>query len=142
MQMLCWCCLTGAFQRPADAQLVPEGIHQDAKGPVELCGLKAADVPRLREAARDSDTLRFRAINSERFELFASDDELNQLVFTRSTETAYPAATCRHSFRVADGSWHQRRTMRCEATREACDKLFVEFEGLDKRVADALGGTE
>jgi hypothetical protein len=32
--------------------------------------------------------------------------------------------------------------MRCEATREACDKLFVEFEGLDKRVADALGGTE
>jgi hypothetical protein len=136
------CCLSLAAPVSADAQLVPEGIHQNANGPVELCGLKGTNVAALVLAARGSDELRSTPIDSDRFELFASKDSLKQLVFTRSTEAAYPAATCRHAFKVADGSWQQTRDMRCEATREACDKLFLEFQDLDQRLAASLGGRE
>ena len=122
----------------AHAQLVPEGIHEEVSGPVELCGLRGEDVANLHNAAEASGEFRSTPIDSDRFLLFTSEDGLKQLVFTRPSEPAHPAATCRHAFQVADGSWHQERSMRCDASREACDRLFVEFQELDQRMADSL----
>ena len=125
---------------PADAQIVPEGIHQHARGPVELCGLTGRDVRDLIERARASPAWRLTPIDAARFELFVAVDGMNQLVVTRPSEPAHPAATCRHVFQDTAGNWLQERAMRCEASREDCDRLFIEFQELDERLRQSLAG--
>jgi len=118
-------------------QAVPEGTHRDADGPVEMCGLKAEDVPALRVAAVASTQLRSVPIESDRFELFASPDQNFQLLFTLPAEAAYPAATCRHVYEQ-DGYLRMSRSMRCEVGRAECDALFLEVQALDSQLTSAL----
>lgn len=133
--------VAAALPAAAGAQKVPEGIHSIAPpGPVELCGIRAANLAALREAAAASARLHAMPITSDRFELFSSDDSFDQLVFTRAGEAAHPAATCRHLSFTPDGSLHQERDMRCDASREACDRLFIEFQELDRQAAETLRG--
>ena len=124
----------------ASAQLVPEGIHQEARGPAELCGLTAPDALQFMELLRTSPEVQSIPIESDRFELFAADDHMKQWVITRPSEPAHPAVTCRHAFEGPDGSWYQTRSMRCDASREACDRLFIEFQELDERLRQSLEG--
>ena len=116
---------------------MPEGVHTIDSGPIEMCGLRAANVSELREAALASTTLRPVPIGTSRFELFADENHFNQLVFTTAADTAFPAATCRHTFEE-DGTLRMRRSMRCEAGRAECDALFLEFQYLDAWAARAL----
>src|SRR5688572_27264612 len=128
---------------PAAAQTVPEGIHSDAEGPSTICGLTGSDAVHLMRQVRASPTLTEQAIQSDRFELYASairGDSFVQWALTRQTEPAHPAVTCRHVYREDDGSWYQRRGMRCDAGREACDRLFTEFRELDERVRQEMMG--
>jgi len=112
------------------AQAVSEDIHDDVSGPVEMCGVKAADAASLLEAIRRDG--RFRALDSgsERFELFATEDHHIQWVATRPGEAAFPAVTCRRVYEDNGGVKMDRR-LRCDASREACDALFLEFQALD-----------
>lgn len=121
-----------------NAQRVPEGVHQDARGPAEMCGLVGRDARELIEKARLAPSLRATPVDSARFEVFASADGLDLLVVTRPTEPAHPTATCRHVYRDAAGNWLQERNMRCDAGRDACDRLFLEFQALDARMRQAI----
>ena len=125
----------------ARAQSVPESIHSDAAGPVELCGLRAADVSNLKGAAKASSRLVATPIDTPRFEMFASDDQMDQLVFTTASEAAYPAATCRHVYEE-QGTLRMNRQMRCEAGRAECDALFLEFQALDAQMTRQLQGRD
>jgi len=121
------------------AQSVPESIHSEAQGPTQLCGLTADSVAALRTKAASSETLRVVPIDTPRFELYADADQTYQLIFTRPSEAAYPAATCRHTF-DEDGSVRMNRSMRCEGGRAECDALFLEFQALDAQLTSALQG--
>ncbi len=132
--------LLAVFAAPADAQSVPEGIHSFADGPAEMCGVSGPDAAGLIAAARLSPMLRSTPIDSDRFELFVAVEGMDQLVVTLPSEPAHPAATCRHVYQDEAGNWMQDRTMRCDAGREACDRLFIEFRELDERLRQALVG--
>ncbi|NBW08873.1 MAG: hypothetical protein EBR82_12695 [Caulobacteraceae bacterium] len=126
---------------PAPAQSVPESIHSEAEGPVELCGLAASDVAGLKAAAKASPRLVETPIGSARFELFASDDQMDQLIFTTAGEAAYPAATCRHMYED-NGALRMNRKMRCEAGRAECDAMFLEFQALDAQMTRSIQGRD
>ncbi len=123
----------------ASAQSVPEGVHSEAQGPVQLCGLVADSVASLRTKAAASETLRVVPLDTPRFDLYADARQTYQLIFTRPSEAAYPAATCRHTFEE-DGSVRMNRSMRCEAGRAECDALFLEFQALDAQLTSSIQG--
>lgn len=127
-----------ASSQPVAAQSVAEGVHSDAHGPSTMCGLTGKDAQDLMKQVRVSRTVSNQALNSDRFELYASSDSLIQWVFTKPNEPAYPAVTCRHVYQEKDGSWYQTRNMRCDSVREACDRLFTEFQALDERARQEL----
>ena len=122
--------LIGLSPSTSLAQVVSEDIHDDVTGPVEMCGVKAADAASLLEAVKGDN--RFRALDSgsDRFELFATEDHNIQWVATRSGEAAFPAVTCRRVYNE-NGGVKMDRHLRCDASREACDALFLEFQALD-----------
>ena len=78
-------------------------------------------------------------LDTPRFELFADARQTYQLIFTRPSEAAYPAATCRHTFEK-DGSVRMNRSMSCEAGRAECDGLFLEFQALDAQLTASFQG--
>ena len=122
----------------AAAQRVPEGIHSIQSGPVEMCGIRGRDLGAYVAALRTSPAHRPEAIGSDRFELFVAKEGWDQIVLTRPTEPAHPAATCRHALRDAEGNFMMERQMRCDASREACDRLFLEFQALDERMRQEI----
>lgn len=103
-----------------------------------MCGLTGRDAQDLMERVRTSPTIKRQALDSDRFELYSSSDSMIRWVFTKPGERAYPAATCRHVYQGKNGSWQQTRNMRCDATRDACDRLFTEFQELDKQVRQQM----
>lgn len=124
---------------PAPSQSVPEGVHRNAAGPAEMCGLSGRNARELIEKVRASPNLHRSPVESERFEVFESLDEHDQWALTRPSEPAHPTVTCRH-FYVENGATYQTRDMRCDAGRAACDRLFLEFQELDRRMRDYIGG--
>ena len=128
--------LLSAFPSETRSQPVPEGIHREAQGPSQMCGLTGANALDLIRQVTASPNFR-RASGSNRFEFYLSTNGADALVFTLPSEPAYPAITCRHLFDQA-GSTYQERTMRCDASREACDRLFLEFRALDEELARSL----
>lgn len=130
--------IAGLSVTPARAQVVSKDIHDDVSGPVEMCGIEAEDAVALLAAIKRDG--RFRAVDSgsDRFELFATEDHFVQWVATRPGETAYPAVTCRRVYEE-NGAFMMKREMRCDASREACDALFLEFQALDDRMSAELG---
>jgi hypothetical protein len=125
---------------PAGAQLVPEGVHSDPQGRSSMCGIVGDDALDLMRQVRASPSLNRSPIDTDRFELFVSEGGLTQWVFTTPGEAAYPAVTCRLVYQERDGSWLQTRAMRCDASREACDELFLEFQALDEQVRQEIRG--
>ncbi len=102
-----------------------------------MCGLTGEDALDLLVQARASSDLRPVAIDTPRFIMFANAGHSCQLIFTNPTEAAHPAATCRHVYQ-ADGALRMSRQMRCDAGREECDALFLEFRTLDAELTRAL----
>lgn len=131
--------IIAAFPQAAGAQAVPEGIHQNANGPAEMCGLVGRDARDLIKKARASPNLVLTDIGSDRFELFQSDPPTYQLVATKPSEPAHPAVSCRRLFEE-NGSLQIDRSMRCDAGRSVCDALFIEFQELDAAMIKAVRG--
>jgi hypothetical protein len=102
-----------------------------------MCSLHGADAYDFLRQVKASMDLH-RAQESGRFELFVSDDGLTQWIFTRPTEDAYPAVTCRRLNRDGQGHWIAKRSLRCEAGRISCDRLFAEFQRLDEQFRRSL----
>ena len=121
----------------SSAQLVPEGVHHIDQGPVAMCGLVGRDVRDFVSHLRASPSFQAHPIESSRFELFASTHDMDQIVVTRPSEPAYPAVTCRHIYQEG-GAWLSSRATRCEASRDACDRLYVEFQNLDAEMRRAV----
>jgi hypothetical protein len=128
-----------AVSQLSATQQVPEGIHSEARGPSEMCGLVGRDALDLVAQAKASSHLSEVAIETERFVMFANADHSYQLVATTASETAYPAASCRHTFEE-DGQVRMIRSLRCDAGRAACDALFLEFQALDAGVTRQIRG--
>ena len=120
------------------AQPVPEGIHNYTRAPSTLCGITGRDALDLRSKVMTDPKLAQEPSGSERFELYSTADAHTQWVFTTPGEAAYPAATCRRLHNDAGGDAIMERKMRCDGAREACDKLFIEFQELDARARQLL----
>jgi hypothetical protein len=103
-----------------------------------MCGLSGNDALDLLRKVRASRAISEQAAASDRFEIYATGDSFIQWVFTKKSEPAYPAITCRRIYQEANGSWQQTRNMRCDASREACDRLFSEFQSLDEQMRQQL----
>ena len=117
----------------AHAQLVPEGVHKDATGPAEMCGLSGRNASELAERVRSAPNLRKMEVGTNRFEVYATENQFVQFALTLPSEAAYPAVTCRYVYEQ-NGRMLQERKMRCNASRDACDRLFLEFQELDERL--------
>lgn len=125
---------------PAAAQRTPEQAHRDATGPSTMCGITGRDAADLIRIVRQTPRFHEQAVGSPRFELFATSDSMTQWLFTKVGEAAHPAVSCRHVFADSEGGFSQTRDLRCDSSREACDRLFVELRDLDDKVREALGG--
>lgn len=131
--------LAAGTPAPGQAQLVPEGIHSQTRGPADLCGVVGADANAVIALLRSTPTVSAEQVDSDRFEVFVARDGFVQWVVTRPGEPAHPAVTCRRLIRDAQGSLLSERQMRCDAERLPCDRLFLEFQALDEQVRAAIG---
>ncbi|CDX19132.1 hypothetical protein MPLB_1750022 [Mesorhizobium sp. ORS 3324] len=114
-----------------------ETVYGYEHGPSTMCDIHGADTADFLSQVRAGASLH-QAPASDRFELFVSDDGLTQWVFTKSSEAAYPAVTCRRIVQDSQGNWISNREIRCEADRAACDGLTEEFEELDDQLRRSL----
>lgn len=129
------------LQATALAQSIPEGIHSDVKGPSEMCGVTADNAYGFEAQVRANPKFR-QGEGTNRFILFSSADETVQWVFATRSNTVFPLASCRQLSEGPDGALYLRRQMRCDASRDECDRAYLEFEALDDQVKDALSGGE
>jgi hypothetical protein len=122
----------------ANTQTISEDIHTDAQGPSTMCGMTGRDANELMTLVRASRKFKAQPIASTRFEVFSNRKSTMQWVLTKRGEYAYPAASCREFYTDSDGGTSQKRDMRCDASREACDRLFAEFQQLDQLMIGSL----
>jgi hypothetical protein len=123
---------------PVGAQLVPEGIHSLATGAEEICGITAASAVEFEAKIRADRRLKPMG-GDDRYQVFGNRKKMVQWAVATRANPAYPLATCRHAFRK-DGSIYQTRSMRCDASREACDRAFLDFQALDRELSRAVSG--
>ncbi|RUX24880.1 hypothetical protein EOA23_21195 [Mesorhizobium sp. M2A.F.Ca.ET.042.01.1.1] len=112
-----------------------ETVYRYEHGPSTMCGIRGADTADFLRQVRAG--LR-QVPASDRFDLFVADDGVTQWVFTKPSEKAYPAVTCRWLDRDSQGNWISKREIRCEADRAACDRLADEFASLDDQLRRSL----
>jgi hypothetical protein len=125
-----------ALQGAAAGQSVPQGIHSDATGPTEMCGVTAATAPEFEEAITRDASFREEGGN-DLYRAFNNADRFIQWVFSTPKNPAHPLATCRRLV-SKDGNIYAGREMRCDASREACDRAFLQFQALDEGLRRAL----
>jgi hypothetical protein len=58
--------------------------------------------------------------------------------FTKASHPAYPSVACRRVVKGADGSRRVETQLRCNATKEACDRLAADYAALDKEIMEAI----
>jgi hypothetical protein len=125
-----------AMAQTAPGPIAPESGHSRVVAPKTLCGITATsalDFERQVKASAEAKQL----LETDRFVAYDAPDTLTQWVFAKPGNSAYPLATCRHAY-VNDGSWYMNRDMRCDDTRERCDKALLEFEHLDQQAKEAV----
>lgn len=113
----------------AQANPVPEGVHTLADGPETICGITGAsaqDFERQVKAAGQYNN------ETDRYATYEGPVSMTLWAFAKPSNFAYPLATCMRVF-VKDGRTLMERKMRCDSTREACDRAFLEFDELDGR---------
>ena len=124
---------------PTFAQSVPEGVHTDATGPSSVCGISGEDALAIREKLKNSPAIVEKPSGSDRFETYFSTTEHKSWTVTTRNDAAYPAVTCAYLY-DAGGGTDMSREMRCDASREACDALFLEFEAHDEQIRKQMRG--
>ncbi|WP_193771564.1 hypothetical protein [Mesorhizobium sp. M2E.F.Ca.ET.219.01.1.1] len=112
-----------------------ETVYRYEHGPSAMCGIHGGGTADFLRQVRAS--LR-QAPASDRFDLFVGDDGVTQWVFTKPSEKAYPAVTCRWLDKDSQGHWIIKRKIRCQADRAACDRLAGEFATLDDQLRRSL----
>jgi len=121
------------------AQAVPEGLHSEVRGPSDVCGVSGESALGIRASLRSDPTITEKPSGSERFETYFSSTEDKQWTVTTQADAAYPAVTCVHLF-TSEGGTDMLRQMRCDASREACDALYLEFRAHDEQIRRQLRG--
>ena len=119
------------------AQPVPEGVHSDVIGSSTVCGVTGADALAIRDSLKADPTIVEKASGSPRFETYFSSTESKQWTATTEVDAAHPAVTCVYLYNSGTGTDMQRE-MRCDASREACDALFREFQSSDAEVRERI----
>jgi hypothetical protein len=112
---------------------VPEGVHTDATGPSTVCGVTGQDALAIRAKLKADPKIAEKRSGSARFEAYFSSAEPKQWTVTTTKDAAYPAVTCVYLYNSGGGT-EMSREMRCDASREACDALFEEFQTNDAKV--------
>ena len=120
----------------APAPLVPEGVHSLAKGPETICEITGASAVDFERQVQNSPSWNL-LVETDRFIAYQSSDNLMQWVFAKSGNNAYPLATCRRAYQQ-NGAWYMDRKIRCEDSRENCDRAYLEFEMLDEQTKGAI----
>jgi len=69
-------------------------------------------------------------METDEFSVFEGPAKDSQWVFAKPAYFAYPLATCRNLLEQ-DGGIYMHRSMRCDDSREDCDRAFLEFQGMD-----------
>jgi hypothetical protein len=124
---------------PTFAQAVPEGVHTDANGPSDLCGVSGENAMAIRQKLKADPRIVERPSGSDRFETYYSSVETKQWTVTTAKDAAYPAVTCVHLYNSGGGT-DMSREMRCDASRAACDALFQEFQANDDKILKQIKG--
>ena len=119
---------------------VPEAIHSLAKGPETFCGVTASSAQDFERQVKVSANAK-RVTDTDRFTAYEGPAEMTVWVFAKPTNSAYPLATCRYVY-VKDGATYMGRKMRCDDTRERCDRAFIEFNELDQHAAASVRGSQ
>jgi hypothetical protein len=114
------------------APLVPEGVHSLAKGPETICGVTGASARDFESKVKSSPKAKYNN-ETDRYVTYEGPMPMTLWAFAKPSNFAYPVATCMRVY-VEGGQTHTERTMRCDGSREACDRTFLEFRGLDKQV--------
>lgn len=124
---------------PMIAQTVPVGVHSDADGPSDLCGVRGENALAIRAKLKSDASITEEPSGSPRFETYFSSVETKQWTVTTQRDAAYPAATCVHLYN-SNGGTDMKRQMRCDASRAACDTLFREFDASDAALRKQIKG--
>lgn len=130
---------TSSLTSPALADDVPEGVHKEASGASDVCGIAGQGALAIREKLRADPTIVEKPSGSPRFETYFSTVETKQWTVTTKGDPSYPAVTCVHLYN-AEGATRLNRQMRCDASRKACDRLFLEFQAHDAQIKRQIRG--
>jgi hypothetical protein len=114
-------------------------VHTDATGPSNICGVVGADALAIRSKLRADPNIAEKPSGSARFETYVSSTEPKQWTVTTTKDAAYPAVTCAYLYNSGGGT-DMSREMRCDASREACDTLFEEFQANDEKIIARIRG--
>jgi hypothetical protein len=115
---------------------VPEGIHSMADGPETICGITAVSADDFERRVRASPSARL-YMETDQFSVYEGPEEMSQWVFAKPAYFAYPLATCRRLYEK-DGGIYMHRLMRCDDTRDDCDRAFLEFHGMDEQMKQSV----
>jgi hypothetical protein len=124
---------------PAVAQSVPDGVHTPASGPSDICGVTGDDALAIRAKLRADPHIVEQPSGSARFETYFSSTESKQWTVNTTNDAVYPAVTCVYLYNSGEGT-DMSREMRCDASREACDTLFEEFQANDAKIRAQIQG--
>jgi len=58
--------------------------------------------------------------------------------FTPSNHPAHPSVGRRRLLRHSDGGWFVETRILCQAEKAACDKLYADYQLLDRRMTEAI----
>ena len=111
--------------------LVPEGIHSLSDGPETICGITGSSAVDFEQQVRASPKAKLYS-ETEEFVVFEGPANSSQWVFAKPAYFAFPLATCR-SLYEENGGIYMHRAMRCDDTRDDCDRAFLQFRDMDAR---------
>jgi hypothetical protein len=120
--------------------VVPEGIHSLANGPETICGITASSAEEFELKVRASPTASYNN-ETDRYVTYEGPMARTLWAFAKPSNFAYRLATCVRVF-DKDGSVMMERQMRCDSTRELCDRAFLEFDELDESNRRRIAGEE
>ncbi len=114
---------------PVSAQAVAEGIHSLADGPETICGITASSAQAFESQVKASQRASYNN-ETDRYVTYEGPTPMTLWAFAKPSNFAYPLATCIRIYEEK-GAVHAERKMRCDASRDQCDRAFLEFNELD-----------
>jgi hypothetical protein len=122
----------------SEPPLVPEGIHSLADGPDTICGITGSSAKDFERQVKAAPAAKYNN-ETDRYITYEGPMPLTLWAFAKPSNFAYPLATCMRVYEEK-GATHMERRMRCDATRDQCDRAFIEFNELDGRNRAQLQG--